>query len=285
MREKNIVKRGKTLPALIIILIILQALTVILMYYSQQDTIIKLNQTKNYLDDRVNSLSLDTLAKVNSLTDSINTLSSSQSDIKSQISQIKATTSSDFSGIIEENLKGVVTIKTNAAQGTGFIISDDGYIVTNAHVLSSAKYANIYTYDGNKYAADLIGYDVNLDVALLKISGSFNKLELGNSDEVKLGEKVIAIGNPLGLSFSTSEGIISARDRDGSNNLPYYFQTDASLNPGNSGGPLINTQGQVIGINNFKITSGESLGFALEINYAKEAVNEISLKAMNETIV
>lgn len=275
----------KFLAVLIIILALTQGFTIYFIFVKSEQSLKAVQNTETSLTEKIDTVNKETSSKINSLTDSLNSLSSSQSDIKSQISQIKATTSSDFSGIIEENIKGVVTIKTDVAQGTGFLITNNGYILTNAHVLSGARYANIYTYDNNKYPASLTGYDTNLDVALLKISGSFQSLSLGNSDNAKIGEKVIAIGNPLGLSFSTSEGIISARDRFGSNNLPYYFQTDASLNPGNSGGPLINTMGEVIGINNFKISGGESLGFALEINYAREKANEISLKALNETVI
>ncbi|MBI2629685.1 trypsin-like peptidase domain-containing protein [Candidatus Pacearchaeota archaeon] len=224
-------------------------------------------------------------SKINSLTEAINSLSMNQSDLKTQIGQIKATTSADFSGIIEQDIKGVVTIKTDAAQGTGFILTEDGYIVTNAHVLSGARYANIYTYDNNRYSASLVGYDSEIDIALLKVSGEFFKLILGNSDEVRIGEKVIAIGNPLGLSFTATEGIISAREREGDNGLPYYFQTDVSLNPGNSGGPLINTKGEVIGINNFKISGAENIGFALESKYIEQTIDDISLRELNMTII
>jgi len=126
-----------------------------------------------------------------------------------------------------------------------------------------------------------VGYDAKLDIALLKIEGDYREIELGDSDDVQVGEKVIAIGNPLGLQFSVSEGIVSATDREGSNGLEAYIQTDAALNPGNSGGPLINKQGEVIGINNFKVGSSESLGFALESNYIKEAVNGISQEQLN----
>lgn len=278
MKEKRTIQ---ILAILVIILVISQGATIYLILAKANQAVTRANQLKSDID----TLNKETSSKINSLTESINSLSTSQSDIKSQISQIKATASSDFSGIIEESIKAVVTIKTNVAQGTGFLITNDGYLLTNSHVLSGARYANIYTYENNAYSSSLIGYDLDLDIALLKIEGNFEKLELGDSDSVKIGEKVIAIGNPLGLSFSTSEGIISARDRIGSNNLPYYFQTDASLNPGNSGGPLINKEGKVIGINNFKIISGESLGFALEINYARDIVNQISLKALNQTIV
>ena len=280
--EKNSIK---ILAVLIVILIVSQGFTI---YFIVVKTSQSLNAVKNAeasLNSKIESNKLETQSQINELTNSLNSIALSQTDIQQQVSQIKAATSSDFSGIIEENIKGVVTIQTNIAQGTGFLITNDGYILTNAHVLSGAKYANIYAYNSEKYSASLIGYNSNLDVALLKVSGNFDKLSLGDSDSTKLGEKVIAIGNPLGLSFSTSEGIISARDRTGSNNLPYYFQTDASLNPGNSGGPLINTRGEVIGINNFKISGGESLGFALEINYAKEIANQIALKELNSTIL
>ena len=178
----------------------------------------------------------------------------------------------------------MVTIKTNVAQGTGFLIKDTGYLITNAHVLSGAKYAKILTYNQGVKQASLVGYDPNMDLALLKISGKYDSLLLGNSDNVKVGEKVIAIGNPLGLSFSVTEGIISAVHRQGPNKLPAYIQTDAALNPGNSGGPLIDKTGKVIGINNFKVT-GENLGFALESNYIKTTINNIARQALNTTIV
>jgi serine protease Do len=131
----------------------------------------------------------------------------------------------------------------------------------------------------------MVGTDRELDIALLKIEGNFNSVDLGDSDDTKIGEKVIAIGNPLGLEFTLTEGVISARDRIGSNGLPYYFQIDVPINPGNSGGPLINTEGEVIGINNFKVQGAEGLGFALEINEAKEAINSIAEQATNQTII
>lgn len=219
--------------------------------------------------------------KINELSTS---LMKTETDIKGQLSEIKASASADFSGVIDLAVPSVVTIKTNVAQGTGFLVTQDGYLITNAHVLSGAKYANIVTYDKETLNAELIGYNLDMDIALLKILGSYSALILGNSDDVKVGEKVIAIGNPLGLSFSVTEGIISGVNREGPNNLPAYIQTDAALNPGNSGGPLIDTTGEVIGINNYK-ASGENLGFALESNYIKTTVNGISQKALNMTIV
>ena len=111
------------------------------------------------------------------------------------------------------------------------------------------------------------------------------RFPLQHLKRVQIGEKVIAIGNPLGLSFSVTEGIISATDREGPNGKPYYFQTDAALNPGNSGGPLIDTSGEIIGINNFKASGAENIGFALEINHAIDTINDIAFNNLNHTII
>ena len=171
--------------------------------------------------------------------------------------------------------------KNLAAQLT----NNEGYIVTNSHVLVDATHAQIITYEQETANAELIGYRRDLDLALLKISGNYDSIKLGDSDDVQIGEKVIAIGNPLRLQFSVTEGIISAVHREGLNELEAYLQTDAALNPGNSGGPLINKKGKVVGINNFKVGGGESLGFALESNYIKDTINEIAEEILKETLI
>ena len=258
---------------------------------------IKQNLNYNSLNQKIT----DAQSNINTLTDNLiqtkttleNTLDSwdvKLGSINQEMDLLKASAGEGFSGIIEEAIKSVVTIRTNVGQGTGFIISEEGYIVTNAHVLAdesgelSTKITAI-TYEQEIISADFIGYDGQLDIALLKITGDYDKLKLENSDEIQIGEKVIAIGNPLGLQFSVSEGIVSAINRPGSNGIEAYIQTDAALNPGNSGGPLINKKGKVIGINNFKVSGGESLGFALESNYIKNAVNAISQQALNQTLI
>ncbi|MDE1848494.1 MAG: trypsin-like peptidase domain-containing protein [Nanoarchaeota archaeon] len=251
-------------------------------------------QHYNIINDKLSELQTTTQSQINSLSSSLlqlqNLTKSSQQNFQSQINLLKASSSGDFSGIIQSSLQSVVTVRTSAAQGTGFIIDSRGYIVTNAHVLADssgylASNIQVITENQNTINAQFIGYNGNLDIALLKIPGTYTPLNLGNSGSVQVGDKVIAIGNPLGLQFSVSEGIISAINRQGINGLNYYFQTDASLNPGNSGGPLINQQGQVIGINNFKISGGENLGFALESNYIKQAINNISQQYLNETLI
>jgi len=253
-----------------------------------------IKQTLNH-----NSLSAeisDTQSKINTLTENLirtrEDLKETQESLNLQLGSIgqeidflKASAGEDFSGIIEEVIKSVVTIKTEIGQGTGFIISKEGYIVTNAHVLVGGRKISAITSDHEVINADFIGYNKELDIALLKMQGNYEELKLANSDKIQIGEKVIAIGNPLGLQFSVSEGIVSAVHRTGINGIDAYIQTDAALNPGNSGGPLINKQGEVIGINNFKIGGGESLGFALESNYIKIIVNTISLQELNQTLI
>ncbi len=248
----------------------------------------------NNLRDDIFELKTSTQSQINSLSDNIlqtqQDLQLSIEESQNQIDLLKASAGEDFSGIIENSIESVVTIRTSSGQGTGFIIDNGGYIVTNAHVIADengylAQNIRAITYDSGTKNAEFIGYNGTLDVALLKIEGNYKSLEFGNSDDLSVGTKVIAIGNPLGLQFSVSEGIISAIHRPGSNNLNAYIQTDASLNPGNSGGPLIDKNGKVIGINNFKITNGENLGFALESNYIILAVNEISQTQLNETLI
>lgn len=188
----------------------------------------------------------------------------------------------DFSGVVEDVVRSVVTIRTEDSIGTGFVISDQGHLVTNYHVIDGMEDTiEVVTYDRQRYQALYIGEDSERDLALLQIPGDYKALELAEEDEIQVGKKVIAIGNPLGLSFTVTEGIISGINRVGPSGLSEYVQTDVSLNPGNSGGPLIDTQGRVVGINNFKIGGAEALGFSLESTVIKEQVNSIT----NQTII
>jgi len=246
----------------------------------------------NRVEADIKDLKEDTQSKLNELTttllkteEELNLLGSQIGSIDNEINLLKSSTSADFSGIIEDAIKGVVTVKTDVGQGTGFIISSEGYIVTNEHIIKGAKAAGIITYDGELHQVELIGKSEYMDIALLKISGSYDMLELADSDDVQIGEKVIAIGNPLGLQFSVSEGIVSGIHRPGLNEMEVYIQTDAALNPGNSGGPLINKKGEVIGINNFKIGGTEGMGFALESNSIGETVNEIAMLTLGQDLI
>jgi S1-C subfamily serine protease len=250
-----------------------------------------MNQNFDSVNKNINSIDSglsDANNKINNLESSLGatqqTLSETQSSFESQISSLKAKTSSDFSGVISDVVKSVVSIKTNAAQGTGFIITNDGYVITNAHVLEGSTYAKAITAEQQTLSMSLVGYSSTLDLALLKINGTYNALTFADSNNVKVGEKVIAIGNPYGLSFSVSEGIVSATHRKVSGYGGEYTQTDAALNAGNSGGPLIDTDGKVIGINNFKI-EGDNIGFALESDYIIDEVNNIASEKLGNTLI
>ncbi len=277
------VRTKKRWESFIILLLILGLIAqAIALYFIYE----QMNAYFNFLHHEIIVRNRDLQSKINAITTSLSSVSSVQSSLQEEVGKIKASVSSDFSDIINMATKGVVTIKTDVSQGTGFFITNDGYIVTNYHIIEGARAAAIFTYDSRQYPVKLIGSDVNMDISLLKIEGdNFFSLKLGDSDDVKIGEKVVAIGNPFGLAFTATEGIISARDRRGINNLPYYFQTDVALNPGNSGGPLINAEGEVIGINNFKVSGADNIGFALEINYAIDSINRIALQTLNKTII
>jgi len=239
----------------------------------------------NLLNRKITDVKIETQSNINSLSDTLIQTRKELGVIGEEFDLLRASTGEDFSGIIESAVRGVVTIRTDISQGTGFIIDEDGYVVTNYHVMQNAQAATIITSDDDSHVVSLVGYDLDFDIALLKISGTYNELELGDSNDVQLAERVIAIGNPLGLQFSVTQGIVSGVHRRGPNVLDAYIQTDAALNPGNSGGPLINQKGEVIGINNFKVGSAEGLGFALESNFIKQAVNQIALERLNKTLI
>lgn len=159
--------------------------------------------------------------------------------------------------------------------GSGFIISDEGYIITNNHVVSEADEIKVKLSDGREFKGEIKGTDEKLDLALLKISAKDHLpvAALGDSDRVEIGEWVMAIGNPFGLSQTVTAGIISAQGRViGSGPYDDFIQTDASINPGNSGGPLFNAQGEVIGINTAIVAGGQGIGFAIPVNMAKNII-------------
>jgi serine protease Do len=162
--------------------------------------------------------------------------------------------------------------------GSGFIINDQGYILTNAHVIHNSLDIRVVLSENRKeYPAKIIGIDHLTDTALIKIEVDFplSPIPLGDSDQLKTGEMVLAIGNPLGLKHSVSSGILSAKERISPNpNDKYvnFLQTDSAINPGSSGGPLINLYGEVVGINTAIVSNAQLIGFAVPINTAKEVM-------------
>ncbi len=162
--------------------------------------------------------------------------------------------------------------------GSGFIISPDGYILTNNHVVEKADAITVTLLDKEDYKAKVIGTDPKTDIALIKIDAhrQLPFVKLGDSDKLEVGEWVIAIGNPFGLGHTVTAGIVSAKGRIiGSGPYDDFIQTDASINPGNSGGPLFNLQGEVEGINTAIIQGGQGIGFATPINLAKSILGQL----------
>ena len=184
------------------------------------------------------------------------------------------------------------------AVGTGFIVDPNGYIVTNSHVVHDGNYKDISIslYDGDTLTGDLLWNDSTLDLAVVKVDKSgLLAVTLGDSDQVKIGAYAAAIGNPLGLTFerSMSQGIISGLDRTitvssssslSGTTMEGLFQTDAAINSGNSGGPLLNSKGEVIGIASAKASDGESMGFAIPVNVVKPIIEQIIEKGSFERV-
>ncbi len=199
-------------------------------------------------------------------------------DLQSEITGLETNLQGDFTKVIKDAIKATVSVVTNVGQGSGAIINQEGKVVTNAHVISGASQIAIRTHDKEMYLVKIIGVEPNKDLAVLmpiNTNRTFDYFKFGNSDKLQVGEKVIALGNPFGLDFTATQGIVSATNRIAQNGLS-YIQIDVPINPGNSGGPLINDEGRIIGINNFKVGSGEGLGFAIPSNTVQDAVDELT---------
>jgi serine protease Do len=165
--------------------------------------------------------------------------------------------------------------------GSGFIISKDGYIVTNNHVVEGATEVTVTLADKKEYPAKVIGRDPKTDIALVKIDPRepLTAATLGDSDRLRVGDWVVAVGNPFGLSNTVTAGIVSAKDRViGAGPYDDFIQTDAPINPGNSGGPLFNLRGEVVGINTAIIPNGQGIGFAVAVNQAKALLPQLETK-------
>jgi serine protease Do len=165
--------------------------------------------------------------------------------------------------------------------GSGFIISADGYIFTNNHVIEQADKIRVKLSDSREFEARVIGRDAKTDIALIRIktSDSLPVAELGDSEKLRVGDWVVAIGNPFGLEATVTAGIVSAKGRAiGAGPYDNFIQTDASINPGNSGGPLFNMEGKVVGINTAIVAQGQGIGFAIPMEMAKTILADLKAK-------
>ena len=198
-------------------------------------------------------------------------------------------------GLAARVLPSVVSIETTSADGgatgSGFVIDANGYLLTNNHVVADSLTIKVLLTDGREFAARILGRDESYDLAVLKIEASGLKaLQFGDSEKVQVGDPVIAIGSPLGLSGTVTQGIISAKNRpvtagddesDSATSFISALQTDAAINPGNSGGPLVDATGAVIGVNSAIASLGSSgsgsigLGFAIPINQARKTADQL----------
>jgi serine protease Do len=171
--------------------------------------------------------------------------------------------------------------RTTKGLGSGFIYSDTGLIVTNFHVIENADDISIVLNSGDRYPARVIGSDPRTDLALLEISSNspLVEVQIGDSDKLRIGEGVIAIGNPLGFGATVTTGIISAKGRyiDGLGTYVDFLQTDAALNRGNSGGPLFNFKGRVVGVNTAIAANGQGIGFAIPISMALNVIEDLKI--------
>ncbi len=181
-----------------------------------------------------------------------------------------------FDDFFERFFQGPVE-RPQKSLGSGFIINKDGTIITNNHVVEGADEIQVQLTGKKKYDAKVVGSDSKTDLAVIRISaGDLPSVSLGDSDQLKVGDWVMAVGNPFGLDHTVTAGIVSAKGRViGAGPYDDFIQTDASINPGNSGGPLFNLQGEVVGVNTAIVAAGQGIGFAIPINMAKGLIPQL----------
>lgn len=219
-------------------------------------------------------LNVDTSRRLNVLEGKLGAVQEESQALREEIVRLNVK-SQDFSAIIDDTLESVVSITTDQGIGSGVIVDDEGYVVTNAHVLEGATAAVAKGGKGGTWGMSLVATDRTADLALVKLrgSGDFASLPFARRSDIRTGMKVIALGSPLGLEFTVTEGIVSSADRTNEAGVA-VVQVDVPINPGNSGGPVVDIQGRIIGISTYKARDSEGLGFAVRADVVEEFVED-----------
>jgi len=233
-----------------------------------------LNSTINELSQTVIEEQQLTRTQIASIERELNELDKRNQNLETQLVDLRIT-SQDFSVIAQESLTSVVSIYTNLGSGSGAIIDSEGYVVTNHHVIDDITAGVAQTTNQKRYRFRIVASNPTLDLALIKLdtTTTMQSLDFERSSNVKVGERVIALGSPAGLEFTVTEGIVSSTSRTNPDGVA-FVQVDVPINPGNSGGPIINLRGNIIGITTWKVKGFEGLGFAVQSDLVDSFVTD-----------
>ncbi|MFH1511522.1 MAG: trypsin-like peptidase domain-containing protein [Candidatus Woesearchaeota archaeon] len=236
----------------------------------ENQTLENFRKLESYINDETSILRLNLESRLQDVDVKVGSLEKKSTELEEKVDTINVR-SSDFSKIATEVARAVVSIRTQSGQGSGVFVDKRGYVLTNRHVVEDAEFISLVDYDSARYSARIVAVAEGADLALLKAEINTTPYLLFEPIEnVRVGQRVIAVGSPLGLSFTVTEGIVSSLGRRIDNTGIGYIQTDVSINKGNSGGPLVSTSKKIVGINTYKISAGEGLGFATPSDIAKE---------------
>ena len=237
---------------------------------------VRMNLLEQDLQDQTTSLRDELGGSVSQIS---STLQSVQQQSQAKISELENqllsmdVRSADFSNVISDVIQSVVSIRTSSGGGSGVFVDSRGYLITNHHVVSGQSDVQVVTYKRGTFAGKVVGSDPTHDIAVVKVDADVPSTKFGDSGNIEVGHKVVALGSPGGLDFTASEGIISARRQDSRG--VEYFQMDVPVNPGNSGGPIISNRGRIVGVTQSKISELEGVGFAITSNDIDDIVEEI----------
>ena len=223
----------------------------------------------------VENVRTQTAAELEGISSVVDDLEDLNEELQGKVSDLDLK-SADFADIIDDVVRSVVSVKTNLGQGSGVFFRSNGYIMTNKHVIDGGAYVQAVDFDGVTHTATVVSVSSTADLAILKIDVTgVESLSFASMGNVGVSDRVIAVGNPLGLSFTVTEGIVSALERQVDSTGIGYVQTDVPINPGNSGGPLVNVDKKVVGINTLGVIGYDGLGFAIPADVVSAFANSV----------